>query len=70
MGFKKLTNKQWSKIKPYLSKRASVERARADDKQSLMDTSKGLPMFIVFGPTNNQDYKICWYNGTYFEFHY
>ena len=35
MGFKKLTNEQWSKIQPYLSKRADVGRPRADDRTTI-----------------------------------
>ena len=31
MRYEKLTNKQWSKIQPYLSKRVDVGRPRADD---------------------------------------
>ena len=35
MGFKKLTNKQWSKIQPYLSKRADVGRPRANNRTTI-----------------------------------
>ena len=35
MGFKKLTNEQWSKIQPYLSKRANVGRPRADERTTI-----------------------------------
>ena len=35
MGFKKLTNEQWSKIQPYLSKHADVGRSRANDRTTI-----------------------------------
>ena len=35
MGFKKLTNEQWSKIQPYLSKRADVGRPRANNRTTI-----------------------------------
>ena len=35
MGFKKLTNEQWSKIQPYLSKRADVGKPRANNRTTI-----------------------------------
>ena len=35
MGFKKLTNKQWSKIQPHLSKRADVGRPRTNNRTTI-----------------------------------